>query len=61
MILIMYVCVASRWLSVRGIHSTDTIFFLSHGVEGGGGLGGWGDLVVSTQCAEGLSLGIWEN
>ena len=35
MIFIMYVCVASRWFSVRGIHSTDTIF-LSHGVEGRG-------------------------
>ena len=35
MIFIMYVCVASRWLSVRGIHSTGTMF-LTHGVEGRG-------------------------
>ena len=33
--IIMYVRVASRWFSVRGIHSTDTIF-VSHGVEGRG-------------------------
>ena len=40
MIFIIYVCVASRWLSVRSIYSTGTIFFffffLTHRVEGRG-------------------------
>ena len=48
---IMYVCVASRWLSVRGIHWTGTIFLI-HEVDGRGETSS--RRVVSTQCAVGL-------
>ena len=53
MIFIKYVCVASRWFILQGIHTADTIFFVTWGRGEGKTLSRH---VVSTQCAEGLNV-----